>query len=89
MSCPPPGDLLNPGIRPMSLMSSVLAGRFFTTSSTWKAHSSSQELRIGFRVVIYSLLVILKQEYANLEAVGQLHLAICSLSQPKIVFEGE
>ena len=34
---PPPGDLRNPGIEPMSLMSPALAGEFFTTSTTWKA----------------------------------------------------
>ena len=27
LSCPPPGDPLNPGIKPMSLMSPALAGR--------------------------------------------------------------
>ena len=36
--CPPPGDLPNPGIEPESLKSLALTGRFFTTSSTWKAH---------------------------------------------------
>ena len=35
--CPPPGDFPNPGIKLMSLMSFALAGRFFTTSATWKA----------------------------------------------------
>ena len=35
---PPPGDLPDPGIKPMSLMSSALAGGFFTTSTTWEAH---------------------------------------------------
>ena len=30
MPCPPPGDLLDPGIRPASLMSPALAGGFFT-----------------------------------------------------------
>ena len=34
---PPPGDLPNPAIEPAFLMSSALAGRFFTTSATWKA----------------------------------------------------
>ena len=34
---PSPGDLPNPGIKPVSLMSSALAGRFFTTSTTWEA----------------------------------------------------
>ena len=35
---PPPGDLPHPGIKPASLMSHALASRFFTTSTTWKAH---------------------------------------------------
>ena len=34
LPCPPPGDLSGPGIKPVSLMSPALAGRFFTTS-TW------------------------------------------------------
>ena len=34
---PSSGDLPNPGIEPTSLMSPGLAGRFFTTSTTWEA----------------------------------------------------
>jgi len=34
---PPPGDLPNPGIKPVSPTSPALAGEFFTTSSTWEA----------------------------------------------------
>ena len=34
----PPGDLPDPGIEPASLKSPALAGKFFTTSTTWKAH---------------------------------------------------
>ena len=37
LPCPPPGDLPHPGIEPASLMSPVLAGRFFTVSATWEA----------------------------------------------------
>ena len=37
LPCPPPGDLPNPGIEPVSLTSPALAGRFFTTSATWEA----------------------------------------------------
>ena len=37
-SCPPPGDLHDPGIELVSLMSPALACEFFTTSATWKAH---------------------------------------------------
>ena len=32
LPCPPPGDVPNPGIEPVSLMSPALAGGFFTTS---------------------------------------------------------
>ena len=38
LPCPPAGDLPSPGIEPVSLMSPVLAGRFFTTGATWEAH---------------------------------------------------
>ena len=34
--CPLPGDLPNPGIKPVSPASPALAGRFFTTSATWE-----------------------------------------------------
>ena len=34
---PPPGDLLNPGIKPVSLMSPALAAGLLTTSATWEA----------------------------------------------------
>ena len=37
--CPPPGDLPDSGIEPKSLSSPALAGRFFTTSAAWEAHS--------------------------------------------------
>ena len=37
LPCPPPGDLPDPGIQPMSPMSPSLAGGFFTTSGTWEA----------------------------------------------------
>ena len=36
LPCPPPGDLLNPGIEPGSLTSPALAGGFFTISTTWE-----------------------------------------------------
>ena len=38
LPCPPPGDLPNLGIEPVSLMSPALAGRFFTSRATWEAH---------------------------------------------------
>ena len=35
--CHLPGDLSDPRIEPVSLMSPALVGRFFTTSATWEA----------------------------------------------------
>ena len=37
LPCPSPGDLPDPGIEPMVLRSLALAGRLFTTRTTWKA----------------------------------------------------
>ena len=36
LPCPPPGDPPDPGIKPASLKSPALAGRFFTTMATWE-----------------------------------------------------
>ena len=41
--CPPPGDLPDPGIEPVSLKSPALAGGFFTTSATWETLRSLGE----------------------------------------------
>ena len=43
LPCPPPGNLPNPEIEPMSLTSPALAGGFFTTSATWEAYMSYLE----------------------------------------------
>ena len=37
LPCPSPGDLPEPGMEPVSLMSPALAGAFFTISATWEA----------------------------------------------------
>ena len=37
LPCPPKGDLPDPWIESVTLMSSALAGGFFTTSATWEA----------------------------------------------------
>ena len=39
LSCPSPGDLPSPGIKPMSLTFPALAGRFITTSAIWEAYT--------------------------------------------------
>ena len=44
LPCPLPGYLPYPGIEPMSFTSPALAGGFFTTSATWEAQFSGDEL---------------------------------------------
>ena len=41
LPCPPLGDLPDPGIKPVSLLTPTLADRFFTTSATWEARRQS------------------------------------------------
>ena len=38
---PPQGDLPDPGIKPVSLMSPALAGGLFTTGTNWEAPKNS------------------------------------------------
>ena len=38
---PSPGDLPNPGIKPTSLTSTALAGRFFPTSAIWEVPNAN------------------------------------------------
>ena len=45
---PPPGDLLDLGIEPMSLKSHALAGGFFTTSATRKALKANSLFELKF-----------------------------------------
>ena len=56
MPCPPPGDLPDSGITPTSLISPVLAGGFFTTSTTWEAPV------IPFQLTNYSCFISFGQE---------------------------
>ena len=53
--CPPPGDLPDPGIEPTFLMSPVVAGRFFTTSTTWEAHAKACEIPKMYHAVSTAL----------------------------------
>ena len=49
LPCPPPGDLPNPGIVPMSLKSPALASRFFTVWATREARVAPEPLAGGTR----------------------------------------
>ena len=54
LSFPPPGDLPDPGIKPMSLMSPALAGRFFITSATWEALGKLRSASKGILLLMRS-----------------------------------
>ena len=41
LPCPTPRDLSDPGIEPVSLACPALAGKSFTSSAAWEAHSTS------------------------------------------------
>ena len=58
LPCPLPGDLPDPGIESVSLMSPALIGRFFTTGATWEApfeHSSRMLLFLSFKISPYAM----------------------------------
>ena len=42
-------DLSNPGIKPVSLVSPALAGRWFTTRATWEALSLLSKMQVTWR----------------------------------------
>ena len=47
LPCPPLGDLPDPRIEPVFLMSPASAGRFFTTSATWEAPESALCIQVS------------------------------------------
>ena len=47
LSCPPPGDLPDPGMEPPSPASPSLAGGFFTTEPLAKPHLQSPLFHLG------------------------------------------
>ena len=52
LPCPPPGDLSDPGIKSASLMSPALAGKVFTTSTTWEAPATTAVSEKSARTLI-------------------------------------
>ena len=57
LPCLPPGDLPDPGIKPVSLLPPALAGGFFTTTATWKAQEEPK------KVYLCGLFIYLDQRY--------------------------
>ena len=71
-----PGDLLDLGIKPASLESPALAGKFFTTSITWDAHSSMEQAKFICSPVVFGYLPV--QEYYKLCCCE--HFSVCPLT---------
>ena len=46
LPCPPPGDLSDSGIEPLSLTFPALVGGFFTTSTTWEAPVGNYQIKV-------------------------------------------
>ena len=61
---PPPGNLSDPGIKPVSLRAPALAGGFFTTSATWEA-------LIYLRGQLYLLSVLCPPHWVPSTSLGQ------------------
>ena len=59
LSCFSPGDLSNPGIKPMSPASPALAGVFFTTEPPGKSHQSLQKIIIVANQKVLSFIILM------------------------------
>ena len=73
---PSPGDLSDPGIQPTSLMSQALAGKFFTTSTTWEAQGNpvgSGETEIKEPPLFSFIYVKYKQNQIFCQDVGKIY----------------
>ena len=62
---PSPGSLPDPGIEPASLTSPALAGRFFTASATWEAHTSLYKTCLFDILYLMVLLSEVLRNYCN------------------------
>ena len=74
LPCPPPGDILNPGIKLSSLTTPALAGGFFTTSATWENQGLSRvsnkalgegglSARLAISIIITTTITITRFDY--------------------------
>ena len=55
LPCSSPGNLPDPGIEPMSLTSSALAGGFFTSRTTWEAKIGFNEMKSLSHVQLFAI----------------------------------
>ena len=69
LPCPPPGDLPDPGTEPTTLKSPALAGKLFTTSTTWEALEEREATRNDIKMLA-------KERPRNIEELELLYSAI-------------
>ena len=84
LPCPPPGDLPDPGIKRTSLMSSALAGVFFTISTTWEVLRVLNLLKLGILKLMSSDSVMPSQPSQPLSSPS---LPTFNLSQHQDLFQ--
>ena len=81
LPCPPPGDLPNPGVKPRSLTSTALVGRFFITSTPWEAP------QIGITTVCsleHSITWNLRRSFVPLQGASSSSGWECSVCHPQL-----
>ena len=77
LSCHPPGDLPNPRIEPVSLMSPAFSDRFFTTSATWEAPYMC--IIATCYIQLYTLYLICYYHYVSLFYISYIYIYILLL----------
>ena len=82
---PSPGDLANPGIEHMSLMSPTLAGKFFTTKPSGKINCLLYNLLI---IVCMNVSLYISICIFTLDQKCPKNSALCSFTQPRKQFFG-
>ena len=68
MSSPPPGDLADPGIKPKSLVSPALAGRFFNMDTIWVKEESE---KTGLKLSIQKTKIIASEPITSWQIDGE------------------
>ena len=68
--CPLPGDLPDPGMEPASLMSPALAGRFFTTNTSWEAQISYMYTYIWASSVAQTVKNLPERQETRIQSLG-------------------
>ena len=70
LPCPPPGDLPDPGIKLVPLISPALAGEFFTTNPSWAAQGFLIDVYVFKKFLIevyltYSIIVVSSIQHSD------------------------